>query len=375
MSTTPAIGRPVRSRGVSLIEALAALAVMAFGILGVVGVQATLRGNADISRQRAEAVRIAQQAIEQARGFTTIPTTAGQVAYDDIVTSAATDVSDPTYNTTYSLSTTVTPSGWSRSKAIVASVSWVDRTGTAQSVSLSTFVAGIAPDFAGAMTIPGDSSAAQQAGGRNSAIPAAAVDQGNGTSNFSPPGAPAITWVFNNLSGLITSICDPTCAPANAFLLAGHVLYSTGGPPSASNPTSVPVATGIGVTVTSPSGVTPGCYTQTVPAIPSYVDYYCAIPIPAPPATQAWSGQSLLSIASLSASLSDVTASHYKVCRYTPQLTDTPSGGNFAHPLNYSNVTEALANQNFLVISAGNGTSAYTCPTDGTNTYRHQPTS
>ena len=52
------------SRGVSLIEALVALAVMAFGLLGVVGMQSTLRVNADVSRQRAEAVRMAQEKME-----------------------------------------------------------------------------------------------------------------------------------------------------------------------------------------------------------------------------------------------------------------------------------------------------------------------
>ena len=56
-------------RGVSLIEALVAMAVMAFGTLGVLGVQTTLRLNADIAKQRNEAVRIGQETIEAARSF------------------------------------------------------------------------------------------------------------------------------------------------------------------------------------------------------------------------------------------------------------------------------------------------------------------
>ena len=58
-----------RSRGISLIEAMVALAVMAFGTLGVLGVQTTLRLNADIAKQRNEAVRIGQETIEAARSF------------------------------------------------------------------------------------------------------------------------------------------------------------------------------------------------------------------------------------------------------------------------------------------------------------------
>ena len=54
-----------RSQGVSLFEALVALAVMAFGILGIVGLQMSLRQNADVSKQRAEAVRIALEITDQ----------------------------------------------------------------------------------------------------------------------------------------------------------------------------------------------------------------------------------------------------------------------------------------------------------------------
>ncbi len=59
--------RHPRQRGISLIEAVVALAVMAFGMLAFVGLQSSLRFNGDVAKQRAEAVRIAQEAIEQWR--------------------------------------------------------------------------------------------------------------------------------------------------------------------------------------------------------------------------------------------------------------------------------------------------------------------
>ena len=48
--------RPLQ-RGISLVEALVAMLVMSFGMLAIVGLQATLRLNADVAKQRAEAVR------------------------------------------------------------------------------------------------------------------------------------------------------------------------------------------------------------------------------------------------------------------------------------------------------------------------------
>ena len=53
----------------SLVEAIVAMAVMAFGMMAIVGLQTTLRANSDVAKQRSEAVRIAEEAIETARAF------------------------------------------------------------------------------------------------------------------------------------------------------------------------------------------------------------------------------------------------------------------------------------------------------------------
>ncbi len=62
------VGRRAQ-RGVSLVEAIVAMAVMAFGMMAIVGLQTTLRANSDVAKQRSEAVRIAEEAIETARAF------------------------------------------------------------------------------------------------------------------------------------------------------------------------------------------------------------------------------------------------------------------------------------------------------------------
>ena len=71
-------------RGVSLIEALVAMAIMAFGMLALLGLQGALRGNSDVSKQRSEAVRYAQEQIELLRGFSTLDTATGARTYAQI---------------------------------------------------------------------------------------------------------------------------------------------------------------------------------------------------------------------------------------------------------------------------------------------------
>src|SRR5215510_2158450 len=108
------------SRGVSLIEAMVAVAVMAFGMLTVVGVQSTLRLNGDIAKQRSEATRIAQETLEQNRGFEVIESAdaaPGQTAWASIATGSQ-DVTLSTSNATYHVQRTVTASADTTSKSM-----------------------------------------------------------------------------------------------------------------------------------------------------------------------------------------------------------------------------------------------------------------
>ena len=104
--------RAQSARGVSLIEALLALVVMSLGMLAVVGVQATLRSNGDLSRQRAEAVRLAQEGTETWRTFTSVTAVAGQVDYADIASDPVpVELVTPLANATYMRTRTVAPDG------------------------------------------------------------------------------------------------------------------------------------------------------------------------------------------------------------------------------------------------------------------------
>lgn len=384
--TLPKGSRSARlDRGVSLIEALVALAVMAFGILGAVGVQMTLRANGDVAKQRAQAVRIAQEAIEDWRSFTTLATTLPSghtTSYALIASAAAASVPSSitgTTNTEYIITRTVSVTDQPATRSVQIDVSWADRTGTMQNVVLTSRIAGILPELSGSLSIPSRSLGNSQFRGRHSAIPATATTNTDGTSTFVPPGAATgVSWTFQNTTGLITTICNPVCTSTVAALLSGYVDFATTSGPSggtwyAEYAIDTPdTRAQVLVNVTAPTVNTVTCYQQV---FPSYIAYYCAITLPtAPP--QTWSGRAVLDSTTLPiAPTTGVLASQYRVCRYTPDpTTDTPVIGtpptrdNKAHPLDYLAVDRSLFNQNFLVIPAGNGSTAYTCPVDDPST-------
>ena len=374
-----------RQLGVSLIEALVALAVMAFGMLGVVGMQGSMRLNADIAKQRSEAVRIAQEAVESRRAFWLLDTAANQKSYADIASTAGAAVPGITSNTTFTVTETASnPPGGGRTKALYVDVTWVDRTGQNQNVRLSTNITGNMPELSGALGLPGNSRFSSPPRGRDLAIPPDALDQGDGTSRFAPPGAGDVTWIFNNVSGFITQLCAAAvCSTYNARLVSGYVNFSTGAAQPTSAMAEIPLSSAFSLSMsvlqTFPSSATISCY-EGITSL--YVSYYCAIPV-AELSGYKWSGRSELEFVGLSSILSDTSAANYKVCRYTP-LRDAqptaPTVSNENHPYNYANVTTALVNQNFLVIRAGDGATSFICPVDDMatpflngNTWHHQP--
>jgi Tfp pilus assembly protein PilV len=372
-------------RGVALIEALVALLVMAFGMVGVVGMQASLRMNADVAKQRSEAVRIAQEVIEARRAYSVMQTSAGLSAYADIVNQGAVDVVGYTTNTTYSLTLSVVDSAEPRMKTLTTGVRWDDRTGQTQSLTIVTGIAGTPPELAGTLSLPTSGLSNSPVRGRNFGVPPAAVDLGDGTSSFAPPGASGTSWIFSNVSGLITRVCvGLVCTEVTARLLSGYVHFATGPtqptPEQGELPDSNSFAVHVQVGRTAPSALTVDCFEDTAPL--RYVQYFCAVPVAA---GQRWSGRATLSLLPLASSISDPSAALFRVCRYTPVRGSNPVVGpaisNQQHPLDYANVDIALTNQNFLVIRAGDGVTAFDCPADGpstfidSNTWHHQPVS
>jgi Tfp pilus assembly protein PilV len=404
-----------RAAGVSLIEALVALAVMAFGLLGVVGMQSTMRNGADISRQRSEAVRLAQEQLERLRNYSVLraaDAAAGQLAFESIAAAAAASVAASNANTTFWLETVaVVPTAaasdaMARVTQVRVIVTWADRSASTpnQRVELSSVIAGLPAEMSALHALRTDRSPLRRAKGRHSAIPSGATDQLDGTSQFTPP-LSGVTWTFDNATGVILQTCvSGTCDDYGTlrWLLSGYVAFATVDQPTAAEaevPTDSVVNLSMRVSVLEPLG-TPDetCVIANVPGQPRKV-YYCAVPVDG---FLIWSGRVIFDTPlSLSSVLSDNSLTNYKVCRYTPDsinvlpvspnpLPTVPTGQSVAdynsrHPYIYYKVNGPLQNKNFLIISAGDGTSAppFDCPAEDTaptspiesNTWRHQPIS
>lgn len=413
-------------RGVSLLEALVALAVMAFGMLGIVGIQSSLRQNSDASRHRSESMRIAQEAIERARAYSVTQAAAPpKVSFDGFVTGAATAIAGYTTNTTYTRTVTVanqpnavlTPATAPSLPELVprpiiktarSSVTWTDRSGTPQANALTAMLHRSPPELAGSLVISGSGTAAQLPGGRHYSIPRSAVDRGDGTSEFAPPGTlGTVQWFFSNSTGMITRVCSPTfggCRVVSALLLEGTILFDSidvtpPTPAMAESPPGLTFSVNTAVNLTFPPiGVgagfvpAPECFTELPsPTRTIGLQYFCVVFVL--PGSPQWSGRTALSSFPIATSVSDPgpvppAAPSYRVCRYTTTRshaivgTGTPPMTNQDHPLDYLNAGVSLVNQNFLIIRAGDGAAAFPCPDDDPattlvngRTWHHQPDS
>jgi Tfp pilus assembly protein PilV len=405
-----------QTRGVSLVEAMVALAVMAFGMLAVVGVQSTLRLNADIAKQRSEATRIAQKEIEELRSF---PAIEGMGGYDEaIVTGDLPPITGTNLNATYSVNRTVVTSADPPGKVLIVTVAWNDRAGDRQTVVLKSAIAAAAPALSGTLAVrPGTAAVApvRRPFGRHPSIPVQARDFGDGRSAFVPPFRPWTVLVFNNVTGLITGICDfsfgdqsfdnETITPSDvascdnntlAQLLSGFVRFVRpfSGPEltaaDVEDPQGPALRLRMRLTLTSsghPSGsfcMDDANYDTTFNGDLTFVTYFCVIKSNG---SGRWSGITEVEAQATHSDSGDInwqisdfgTGARYRVCRYTSASSDSQLVPNSDHPRAYSSVGGNLTDQNFVVIP-----SVKHCPTDtavnpsagdfiNSNTLQHQP--
>ena len=416
--TRSAIARQVASpsskqRGVSLVEALVSLAVMSFGMLGVVGVQATLRYNAEVSKQRSEAVRIGQQEMESLRSFVQqgIDATGARRAYSDMQSGTSTTALPVATgsNTAFTIERTVNDATAFGFKSARVRVLWTDRSGREESISLNSNIAAMGPDStADLLRRETVSQPASPVLNRHVSIPLEAqILQSDRTQSiFRPPvdgtNTGTVVWVFNNLTGMIVGQCDIRATAsmadlvywdltwcsrnANMHLLAGAVRFSIGAnaPTSADAESPASPVRNLNVRLDLAGGRSYQCFDDaptlsTEAAGRTAVNYYCAI---SASANRLWQGTAMLLPLPFSDQpnvpwhvqdngLPTGTVIDHLLCRYTPAASESQWVANEQHPRVYGYLDAArqqvqttpmgnLREQNFLVIR-----SAHRCPTDG----------
>ena len=173
-----------RQAGFAIIESLIALLIMGFGMFSLSCMQMALSRHADDARQRTEAVRMAQEKIEEFRAYTGIATTVlgpETVSATALNWNALTNGQDSvTRNAVYLRSWTLNGTPENPMRAATVRVAWTDRANAAQTVTLSTILSRTDPADSGLLgfALP-PSSQRKHPKNRNPAIPIHALDLGN----------------------------------------------------------------------------------------------------------------------------------------------------------------------------------------------------
>jgi Tfp pilus assembly protein PilV len=388
-------------RGMSLIEALIAFLVVTIGMLGLMRSQEGLRWNSELARHRGEALRLAQQSLEEQRAFVapnaTLTSAPGLPHYAAIQSGNAASANLSASNTSYEVSRQVGDNSSFAYKTSRIEVAWTDRRGQPQSLRLHTLIAGQDPALAAALSQAPRAHPVWGVRGRSPFIPPAAHDLGDGRSSFKPSSTSTLVWLFDNRSGRITAICTglpaslqqqqvnsnhlTQCSAVNGLLLSGLVRFSFAQPPNAQAANDTPLPLSMGLSLSSaPTTTPPQCVSEAVKVVQvsgeaswvtlnatpgsmnltnwtetgeRFVSYHCMVDLPttgnsstAPNA--AWSGHSHVNPQGWGIGLN---ASQYRVCRYS---SDTNGSGNIdrneEHPAVYTEVRTPLNHQHFLVV-------------------------
>ena len=369
--------RPIRSApsgarqgGFSILEALVTLVVVSAGLLGLAGLQSTLTREADASRHRGEATRLAQERIESIRSFHQIATVSDPTASPAITPSWSgfgwadlvgnlpkTDTIDSGTNVTYTRTWDSESLKSDTMRTVQVTVSWVDRSGESQSVILSSVIAkmelamtgglGFTPPLGGATQI-------KMPKNRHLNIPFPAVDLGGNRSAYNDP-AGGYSIIFSNESGSVVHQCrkeitsagqinDTDCDEVTGYVVAGYVSRAR---TSIAWPSNV-VVQNIGAPVneirTDVNCRIGSAINQNIEGtvIVDYRYYFCVVPADE---GESWSGW---------VRLAGMAGSNTLVCRYQYKSTAVTDGERNKQP--YTDVELSLDNQNYRIVAAD------TCP-------------
>ncbi|MES2217504.1 MAG: hypothetical protein V4501_03735 [Pseudomonadota bacterium] len=133
-----------KQSGQGLIEILIVCVIVTIACISLMKFQAALSYKDSLALQRSDATVLALSQLETLRDYQVLNTQSPYTAFSSIVSGSSTSVGT---NTTYTITWTVTPVASPVYDSINVVVSWTDKVGTSQSVTLTTNVAGLTPVF------------------------------------------------------------------------------------------------------------------------------------------------------------------------------------------------------------------------------------
>ena len=395
--------------GFTIIETLIALLVMGVGILSLAGMQSAILRNVDISQQRTEATRLAQEKMEALRSYTgissttlaattTTPSTVSASALNWTALSSSSDTA--TTNATFTRTWTLGGATTDGMRAITVTVAWTDRAGEAQSVTLASVLSQTNPADSGYLGFPlPQNTNLKRPLNRNLDIPIPSIDLGNGSSavKFGTSGQYVS---FNNVSGDVVSLCTPilvtnpttaqviaaltstTSSISNCTTITGYVVTGYIGKDSSMSTSDwSAISSSLGMetsNLTRNAAGTTAISCQLSDAvdqnsgatIADTKSYICVIPLSAPtPALTSsgpynWSGTMRIAGPAVWHS----SGNKYYACRYQYSSTNTLTDVNKRNVQPYVNVNLSIDQQNYLIATTNTATTttAPTCPTSMT---------
>jgi Tfp pilus assembly protein PilV len=216
-----------RQRGVSLLETVVAFFVLAAGSAAVAQLQGQLRLAGDLARERSEAVRLAEQAVEELRAFAVVDGPPGSRAYAAIANgSSVVAAASAAAHNDYRIERDIDDATFGAAKAARIAVRWSDRTGAARSIVVDSFVAAVDPAYSGSLSLETGAVAAAPRGAhdRKPGLPLTAKSLGDGSSVWKPRDGGTSAWLFDDRSGAIVGICEAIAATTPTSALDSEAL-------------------------------------------------------------------------------------------------------------------------------------------------------
>jgi prepilin-type N-terminal cleavage/methylation domain-containing protein len=249
--------RHARQQGFTLIEALVALVITAFGMLALAGFQLSLSTASENAKQRSEAVRLAQQKIDELRSFEVVQTHLTKLDYQSDVVAGGPETFNRTNADVYNTANEYRREWWvtkadgtaadplEMQKWLRVQVAWTDRNGQEQRVTLRSVIGQAEPATLGTLAVGKGTQNPRSPRNRNVDIPYPAKSLAGSKSAFRPAGA-SVDYVFDNASGDVLGYCTqslaagatvtfegtPTsgCTAQKAYLLSGYIRFLNGLP-------------------------------------------------------------------------------------------------------------------------------------------------